>query len=178
MKPRTLPLPLPIKLQFMTVDLDGQDTPDARRWTLGPTWYQDNATLYDLSPYFESDSASLDPATILDQARRWAADVIHSTSDMVVTGWQSDGITPILSVTRHIAIIHTGGEALRFTISSARRSAIITALTDADAVLRLPSEGNTNVNMDPNGIEESIYIPVRSIGSIRMISHNKQVTNA
>lgn len=176
----------------MTVDLEEQDTsapspfaehysstsPGAQRWTLGPTWYEQNADLFDdLLPYYEHGSAPIDSSETLDRARRWATDIIQATSDMIVTNWQEDGVTPYLSVTTHIMVVDTDGQSLRFEINGAYRAIIEDTLADPDAVFRLPADGNTNINTDPTGTEEFTYIPARSIRSLRVISKNSEAFN-
>lgn len=153
------------------------------RWTLGPTWYDlhqdydsEEEPYLNLGPLVEAHEN--DDECTMDAARKWATRRIAETTNYRVTGWDPDGLTPILIERRDVLSIDAIDETCgSFTAPNAARAyGILYSLREPDAVITI-KVGNKHNENDGSETEITAYIPVRNVTHIRHIVTTTPIEN-
>lgn len=159
------------------------------RWTLGPSWYQDNVDGLcggELPPYLETPDGTLDPLTST-MVRRWATQAIADTTPYRVVGWDNaNPAVPILIMEEHRLIVYTTSRVIHTgTMRVQDITRTLDALHDRDGRIAV-SETNHDAARTPvcdsapytPSRVTTIHIPVRSVKTVDHQVDRYPVTNA
>lgn len=124
------------------------------RWTLGPTWHREHQERFNADAFYPYENDAARTCTI-EQAKKWAADQIAMTTDMVVTGWtdlvddQGRFAFPELSLARYgVEIVMSDGHLLVATIGDRKAAeSLVAKLYETNGVLHLPMAEDTLVDI-------------------------------
>lgn len=154
---------LPLRLNLMDVEIVGEHERTEVRWTIGPSWYEENVG-DEFVPYYDDGRGGYSDVCI-EGAQRWAERMIHKTSDYRVTGW--NGRVPSLEVELHqLEIWTTAGVRSFHTITASEAGVAIRSLWDKSGVIALHGADGSDT-----------YIPVSAVATINRKITRKPVVN-